>query len=141
MAAEPRPDQRGSSLLLVPAGVLVLLVLGALAVDLSHVHLAQREVVAAVQGAASDAATAAYREDVLYRSGEVVVDGAAARAEAASSLAASDLGITLTAVTVTPGGEVVVRAEAAVETIFARALPGGPRTVTVTATARARLAQ
>lgn len=135
-----RERERGSSLLLMPAGVLVVIVLGALAVDLSHVHLAQREVVAAVQGAAGDAATGSYREATFYREGAVVIDPAAARAEVEAALAAHPRPITITAFTVTLDGEVVVRASAPVETIFAKALPGGPRVITVTATGRARLA-
>lgn len=134
-----REAERGSSLLLMPAGILVVVVLGALAVDLSHVHLAQREVVAAVQGAAGDAATASYREATFYREGTVVVDVVAARAEVEAALAAHHRDIRITAFTVTPAGDVVVRVAASVETIFARALPGGPRAITVTATGRARL--
>lgn len=134
-----RDEERGSSLLLMPAGVLVVIVLGALAVDLSHVHLAQREVVAAVQGAAGDAAAASYEEAAFYRDGTVTIDVAAARAEVEAVLAAHDRLITVTAFSVTAAGDVVVRASAAVETIFAKALPGGPRTITVVATGRARL--
>lgn len=141
MVPEGRRGERGSSLMLMPAGVLVFIVLGALAVDLSHVHLAQREVIVAVQAAAGDAAAASYDEGAFYRRGAVVVDAVAARAEAQAALAASDLSIRITSFTVTPGGEVVIRAAAPVETIFARALPGGPSTITVTATARARLAR
>ncbi|HYI61912.1 MAG TPA: hypothetical protein VEW93_08930 [Acidimicrobiales bacterium] len=126
--------------MLVPAGALVFIVLGAVAVDLSHVHLRQREVIAAVQGAASDAAASSYRDDAFYAGGDVVIDRGDASREARASLAATGLDITVTSLTVTPAGEVVIEAEAPVETIFATALPGGPDTVTVTATARARLA-
>lgn len=133
--------ERGSSLLLMPAGALVFVVLGALAVDLSHVHLRQREVVAAVQGAASDAATSAYGEAPFYRRGVVEIDPRAARAEAEATLRATDPGITITSFAVVEGGVVVIEAEAAVDTIFARAVPGGPDRITVTARARAELAR
>lgn len=132
-------SQRGSSLMLMPAGVLVFVVLGALAVDLSNVHLSQREVIAAVQGAASDAAASSYSDAAFYGEGVVEIDEAAARAEAQASLAASDREIRITSFDVTADGMVVIEAEAPVDTIFAKALPGGPDTITVTARASAAL--
>lgn len=131
--------ERGSSLMLMPAAVLVFVVLGALAVDFSNVHLGQREVIAAVQGAASDAAAASYRDAAFYGEGVVEIDERAALEEARASLAATDLGIRITSFAVTDDGRVVIAAEAPVDTIFAKALPGGPDTVTVTARASAQL--
>jgi Flp pilus assembly protein TadG len=49
--------ERGSALLLVPAGVLVLLALAGIAVDSAVVLLAQRELTSAAAAAANDAAT------------------------------------------------------------------------------------
>lgn len=132
--------QRGSSLLLVPAGVLILVVLGALAVDLSNVHLSQRELVAAAQAAVGDAAAASLHEATFYHRGEAVVAADAARAEVVAALAASDLDIALDSFGLSPDGEVVIRVSARVDTIFARAVPGGPDVVVVRATARAALA-
>jgi Flp pilus assembly protein TadG len=50
-------DDRGSALLLMPAAVLVLLILGAIAADLSHLHNRKRELIAVADSIANDAAT------------------------------------------------------------------------------------
>lgn len=131
--------ERGSSLMLMPAGVLVFVILGALAVDFSNVHLSQREVISAVQGAASDAAASSYSDATFYGEGVIEIDERAAEAEARASLAATDPRIRITSFDVTDAGLVVIEAEAPVDTIFAKALPGGPDTVTVTARASAEL--
>ncbi len=60
------PDEAGSTLLLVPSAVLVLLLLTALAVDGAASFLAQRELADACAGAANDAATAALDPGRLY---------------------------------------------------------------------------
>ena len=62
----------GSALILMPAGVLVVLVLAAITMDLSLVHLGRRETIAAAEAAANDAATfgldeRAYRTGAGYR--------------------------------------------------------------------------
>ena len=53
------PEQRGNVLLLVPAGVLVLVIFGALAVDAALAFLGQRALTDAAAAAANDAAAAA----------------------------------------------------------------------------------
>jgi hypothetical protein len=55
--AHPLTGDRGSSLMLMPAAVLVVLVLGAIAADLSHVHNRKRELIAVANSIANDAAT------------------------------------------------------------------------------------
>ena len=60
------PDERGSTLLLVPSAVLVLFLLTALAVDGAASFLAQRELADACAGAANDAATVALDPGSLY---------------------------------------------------------------------------
>ena len=60
------PDQRGSTLLLVPSAVLVLFLLTALTVDAAATFLAQRELADACAGAANDAATVALDPSRLY---------------------------------------------------------------------------
>ena len=56
---------RGSTLMLVPAGLLVVLVMASIAVDMSLVHLRQRQAVDVASGAANDAVTAAAEEGAL----------------------------------------------------------------------------
>src|SRR5438552_16034305 len=54
--------QRGSVLILVPAGVLVLMILGAICVDFSIAYLAQRQLQDAASAAVNDAAGAGLDE-------------------------------------------------------------------------------
>ena len=79
---------RGSSLMLMPAAVLVVMVLGAIAVDQSIVYTQQRELVAAAEAAANDAAGYGLDRDAFYDRNEVVFDLARARAAALAALRA-----------------------------------------------------
>jgi hypothetical protein len=133
-----RPD-RGSVLMLVPAGFLVVLVMASIAVDMSLVHLRQRQAHDLAAGAANDAATAALDRSRL-RGGERVVDAAAARRVVEQIVAASELAPDVAAppvVRVTGDGTVEVEVAVFADYIFAGVLPGTPDGTTVTATASA----
>ena len=67
-------DERGSALLLVPAGILIVILLGAIVVDTAVVFLAEREAEAAAAAAANDLATLALDEELLRRTGEYEID-------------------------------------------------------------------
>jgi Flp pilus assembly protein TadG len=136
--------ERGSILMLMPAGVLVLIILGAIAVDFTVVFLAQRELANAAAAAANDAATAGLSEAAFYDSGRLHVDPDRARevALAAFDRRAGGVGDAhLTAVAVDEvGGEMVqvtVRAQASVDMIFSAGIPGAPARRTVREWARA----
>jgi Flp pilus assembly protein TadG len=146
VCAEGRRE-RGSVLLLMPAGVLVLLVLGAIAVDFSLVHLAQRELADAAAAAANDAAVAGLDEGAFYGAGRLHVDQRRARSVAAASWAVRsaaflDGGLERVDVSTVAGEQVqvTVTARATVEMIFSKALPGAPqrRSVRAVAVATAR---
>ncbi len=148
-ATEPRRRRRtrgdrGSSLLLVPAGVLIVFVLGGLAVDLSVTHLAQRELLDAAASAANDAAGAGVDTATLRTSGVVRLDPDRARTAAARSLEAQGLRGLLadqTLVEVDPAtATVTVRVARRTDRVFAPALPGDDRTAVVRASASARAA-
>jgi hypothetical protein len=126
--------------MLMPVAVLVFVILGAFAVDLSAARLARREMVAAAQGAAQDAAIAGLDEVAFYADGSIRFDEGDARAQAAASLAVSDPSLDLVGIAVEDGA-VVVTVASEVPTIFAKAVPGGPDTVLVRAQASARLEQ
>ena len=123
--------ERGSVLMLVPAAVLVLVVLGAIAVDFSVAFLGQRELTSAAAAAANDAATAISKE-TFYRgrggvpAGTVVLDAHQARRAAEQALRArAPRGVEVTEETVdASGGQVCVRLSGRVDYLFARALPG-----------------
>lgn len=139
MADANRPG-RGSTLLLMPAALLVVVVLGALAVDVAAVHQAQRELIAAAQAAANDAAVAAWDTGAFYREGEVRLDRAAATREARATLAAIDPSLRLAGIEVT-GDEVRVRVTGWVRPVFGAAAPGAPDRLAVHGRARAELAR
>lgn len=132
----------GSSLLLFPAAVLVVLVLGAIAVDLSAVHLAKREVLDLAASAANDAVTAGLDQGRFRTTGEYVIDPALATAAVERAVTANepDGRTTIVRVEVGPGpDQVTVELAAPADPVFAPALPGdtGPTTVTGSATATA----
>ncbi|MDQ3980430.1 MAG: hypothetical protein M3314_12895 [Actinomycetota bacterium] len=136
-------EARGSVLLLFPAGVLVVMVLAAIAVDASIAFLGERELAAAVAGAANDAATEAISDEAFYGAGQVELDDAevarVAEERVRTSLdAGRHQGLDVRASVVrTSGGcpSLEVEASATVRYLFARALPGGPDEARVASTA------
>ena len=136
-------QDRGSSLMLMPAAVLVFVVLGAFCVDFGAIHLGQRELVTAAQGAANDAAAAGFDEGAFYGGdGAVTLDPTLARRAADASLAdnapdARIVGFSVDVATST----VEIELTLAVGTVFSKALPGAPDTVEVTARATSDLEQ
>jgi hypothetical protein len=129
----------GSVLMLVPAGFLIMLVLAAIAVDHSQVHLRQRQAQRVAVDIANDLVTLALDEATFRSSGDYHLDPRRA-ADLADVLArSSDLGPTLVDVraTVTSPDQVVVELEASVEHIFTKAIPGAPSGTTVRARATA----
>lgn len=136
MHAEPR-SQRGSVLMLVPAGVLVLVILGAIAVDSAIAFLGQRQLADAATAAANDAAAAAVASEVFYRPGPArpaAVDDALARRVVDQALAAQGIrGVEdVTADVRTVGTLVCVTLTGHVPYLFAKAVPGAARGTTVT---------
>lgn len=120
--------ERGSVLLLVPAGVLVLVVLGAVAVDFALAFLGQRELTGAAAAAANDAATAGLSDAAFYGSdqGPVVLDAARAeRVAAAAVQARRPRGVEVTSVAVRVEGPLVcVAVVGRVPYLFAPVVPG-----------------
>jgi hypothetical protein len=126
----------------MPAAVLVMMVLGAIAVDSARLFLAQRELGDAAAAAANDVAGAALDEGAFYRSGgelridavrarQVAVAAVAARRPEAAEWEAPDVQIA--------GRQVCITLRATVTPLFARAIPGAgaPRVVTGRAAATA----
>lgn len=128
--------------MLVPAAVLVLVILAAIAVDSSVVLLGQRELANAAAAAANDAATVGIDVDRLRRDDcievlderayEVAVNAALLQSDAVEILP-SDVEVTVS------GLEVTVAMSGTVEHVFAKAVPGGRRTSRVSATSTAEL--
>jgi hypothetical protein len=125
--------------MLMPAAVLVVIVLGAIAVDQSVVYTRQRELVAAAEAAANDAAGYGLDRDAFYAHDEVELDEARARAAAVAALRARglDADVLVSVRAADDAVEVVLAAD--VPYLFAKAVPGAPDDVRVTAHARAQL--
>ena len=139
--ARRHADERGSVLMLVPAGLLIVLVLASIAVDMSLVQLRQRQAHDLAAGAANDAATAAVDRGRL-RSGDYEVDPDDAAAVVERIVAASELApdvVGSPAVRVTDAG-VEVEVSLYADYVFAGVVPGAPDGSTVTATASATTA-
>lgn len=128
--------------MLMPAAVLIVLLLGAITVDLTVVRLGQRELIAAAGDAANDAATFGIDQRILRAGGGTVVDPSRAHQAVVASLDAKGLLDELAAppaVEVTPDGTVEVRLVRRVPYVFAKAIPGVAHDVVVRGTGAARL--
>jgi len=113
--------------MLMPAGVLIVLLLGAITFDLTHVRVVQRELIAAAGDAANDAVTYGLDEARLRRGEGYALDEDLARTAVVDSLAAKGLLDDLTEppeVVVDPDGTVEVHLVRTVAHVFGRALPG-----------------
>ena len=126
--------------MLMPAGVLIVLLLGALAVDSAIMFLGERELADLAAAAANDAATLSLREDVFYRCGRLELDPAQAErtartvATARTSDAVELAGIGVSIDNQLSPPEVTVTASGTVKLIFTPALPGSGRARAVQAT-------
>lgn len=137
---------RGSVLLLVPAGVLVVVVLGSIAVDFAIAFLGEREVATLAAAAANDAVTAGVDDAHLRATGAFRLDPDRVAAVVEATLAASstevDLDPPVVEVTVVDGEPAVrVRLTGTIDYVFAPALPGGPEGTKVSASAVAVAAE
>jgi hypothetical protein len=132
---------RASTLMLMPAGLLVVLILASIAIDMAIVQLRQRQAHDLASAAANDAATAA-ADQVALRQGTYVVDGDVADDVVARVVGASELAPMVVGtpdVTVTGDGVQVVL-ELRADYIFAGVMPGAPDGTTVRATSTGRAA-
>jgi len=127
------PTERGSVLMLVPAGFLILVTLAALAVDSAADYLAQQQLHDALAAAANDAVTAGLSNQSFYSAGAVRIDARdAGRVVCLTVAAQSDrelhglqlrMAVSRTAIR--------LRGTATVDAVFGRAIPGfGRRHVT-----------
>jgi hypothetical protein len=132
--------ERGSVLVLVPAGFLVLILLGALAVDSATTYLAQRQLRDSLTAAANDAVTAGLSNPAFYGRGAITLDPAQVAREVCLSISAqadSDLHDVRVWLAV-QGAAIRLQGAATVDAVFGRAIPGyGRRHVRASTTAAA----
>ena len=129
----------GSVLMLMPAGVLIVILLGAIAFDLSVVFLRQRQTSSAAGDAANDLATLAVDEAEYRATGTFQLSPRRAEEIGRRLLAESDIAqhITRIDVRVPYPDTVEVTVEVRVDYIFAKAIPGARHHTEVHATATA----
>lgn len=141
MLSSPRVNgERGSALLLVPAGIFIVLVLGAIAVDLSLVHLARQDAADVAAAIADDTVTAALDQDAARNRGEYRVDERLVGRVADEVLRARGAEDRVVDVqTGVDGDTVTVEVTERVRYVFARGVPGAADGTTVTARASAVL--
>ena len=140
MSAAASGRDRGSALMLMPAGLLIVLVLASIAVDMSLVHLRKRQAFDLAAAAANDAATAGVDQGELRATHAYLLDPERTRAVVGDVVAASDLAPHLVGPPVVTVSGADVRVELALEAdyIFADVVPGAPDGAVVRATATAR---
>ena len=121
--------------MLMPAAVLIVLLLGAIAVDSAIVYLGQRQAYNVAFDAANDAAGAGFDLDAARTSGEIVYDPGRVEAVAAQAVGAAGIdGLELVSARV-EGTAVVVTVRRTVEHLFVQAL-GDPARDVLTISAR-----
>ncbi|HEX4868690.1 MAG TPA: hypothetical protein VFV32_13855 [Acidimicrobiales bacterium] len=125
--------------MLVPAGLLITLLLGGIAFDLSLLFLRQRQASSVAVDLANDLATLALDEGHLRATGEYVLDPARAGALATALLRESDVAADAVGLTVqvTAPDSVSVTVTLDVDYVFAKAIPGAADGTEVSATASA----
>lgn len=138
----PRRGSRGSVLMLMPAGVLVVLLLGAIAFDLSLVFLRQRQASAVAVDVANDLAGLALDEDAFRSDGVIRLDPDLAEVMGRELVASSDLADAVVDLEVDLVSDTAVEVRLVVEVdyVFAKAIPGAAEGTTVTAAATAVIA-
>lgn len=125
--SRPRAGEDGSALMLVPAGVLVLILLGAIAIDSAVVMLAQRDLQHRTAAVANDAVALSVDEEIFYDEGAVRLSPERARTYAAASFSDANRPEHYRAwgVEAVAGDlRIEVRAWADVSSIFLKAIPG-----------------
>lgn len=140
MRQRPRTrSQRGSVLMLMPAGVLVVLLLGAVSFDLSLVFLRQRQASSVAVDVANDLASLAFDEPTFRETGRFELDADRADRIGRALVDASDLAGEVTAfrIDITDPDRIQVTLAVRVHYVFAKAIPGAADGTTVTAHATA----
>ena len=134
-----RSRERGRVLMLMPAGVLVVLLLGAIAFDMSLVFLRQRQTSSLAVDVANDLATAALDEEAFRSDGTFQLDPDRADDLGRRLVLESDLGehVIEVEIDLIALDTVEVRVVVAVDYVFARAIPGAADGTSVEATTTA----
>jgi len=134
------PRDRGTVLMLMPAAVLVLLMLGGIAFDYAHLYLAKRELSSVAEAAANDAVTYGVDQASVRRGDGYVLDADLVTRSVVASIAthAPDLHVVgEPEVDFVSPTKVQVTLTARIEYVFTRAIPGARQSETVRVRAQA----
>lgn len=123
--------------MLMPAAVLIMVIMGAIAVDQAVVFGAQRDLIMTAQAAANDASSLGVDIDQLRGEGDITVDVAEMQVAIDLAMSVAEPGTTVD--WWVQGGEVVIELRREVGLVFSPGVPGVPRSQTVTARASAEL--
>ena len=136
-----REREQGSTLLLFPAALMIMLTLAAITVDSAIAFLAQRQLMNAAAAAANDAATQAISDRAFYEADRIELSASAVESVAVDRVlqlvdAARHHGLTVTAEAAPPAGPgcswtVRVSASSRVDELFGKAMPGSSGQVAV----------
>ncbi len=137
-----RSGEHGSVLALVPAGLLVLVLLAAIAVDSSVAYLGRRELAAAADAAANNAVTYGLDEARFRETGAFALDPGKDRGSRPPRVDARDTATWSTGRCsrcrpTSEAGTVTVTLRSTAALVFAPAVPGAPNEVSVVAQATA----
>lgn len=132
--------QRGSVLMLMPAAMLIVILLGSIAVDFAVVFLGERDLVSAAAAAANDGATFGIDQEQFRATGDIRLDPSRVEQAVNRSIEAHrpeerDLIVDVDVDDAT--NTVRVTITGTVDYIFARAIPGVDNSTTVSATSSA----
>lgn len=144
MTTRSNAAQQGSTLLLFPAALLIMLTLAAITVDSAIAFLAQRELANATAAAANDAATRALSDRAFYENDSIELSPSEVEAVAEDRVLRlvdrfRHHGLVVSA-EATPAGcswTVTVTASSTVDEVFGQAVPGSDGQVAVRATSTA----
>ncbi len=135
---------RGTVLMLMPAAVLIIIVLGAFAVDATLVFLGEREVSNLASGLANDIAAAALDDPAFYRQGTLRLNPTHAHRITNLSLTTYTPQyletIRVDSLTINEA-QATITLSATVPYLFSSALPAAPTETTVSATSTATARQ
>lgn len=133
-----RNCDRGQTLLLAPIALLIVIILGAVTLEVGALHLRQRQLDDLADSIASDAATVGFDIEQFRSTGEIAINSAAANGIVASSIAISNLpeaGSSGVVITAGPEPEATITLSFTHEFVLGRLIFGASKDLTATGNA------
>jgi hypothetical protein len=126
--------------MLMPAGVLIIIILGAIALDSTSVFVQQRDLISTTESIANDAAGSLVNREKFFADGTIeLLPESDVRPFVQAALTARGVNFIEPPLITVTGRRIEIQVRIRVEFIFAKGVPGAADTTTVTATASADL--